>query len=351
MNTPNKKTMSKHSSKKILIMAGGTGGHIFPALAIASELKKHSVNIEWLGSKRGMENTIVPKNNIKLHTVSAVGLRGKNIVSLIKAPLQLALATFEVIKIFAQIKPDIVLGMGGFASGIGGLVAWIYRVPLFIHEQNSIPGTTNKLLSKISTQAFQAFDGAFNNTIDAITVGNPVAFRATKISNKNKKLNLLIIGGSLGSMPINNIVTKLNIDINIWHQTGKLHLQDVQSQYQKKSAKVTTFIDDMAKAYAWADVVLCRAGAMTISELMLTGTPSVLIPLPHAIDNHQLYNAKILSSVNAGILIEQKDFNIKILEKTLLSLDDKTLNKMSDNALKLAKPTAAKEIVSILLGV
>lgn len=331
-------------------MAGGTGGHIFPALAIVSELKKHSINVEWLGSKRGMENTIVPKNNIKLHTVNAVGLRGKSILSLIKAPFQLALATFEVVKVFAKIKPDVVLGMGGFASGIGGLVAWIYRVPLFIHEQNSIPGTTNKLLSKIATQTFQAFDNAFDNATGAITVGNPIAFRAKKSSTKNKKLNLLIIGGSLGSKPINDVVTKLNIDVNIWHQTGRLHLEKVESQYIKKSAKVTAFIDDMAKAYAWSDVVLCRSGAMTVSELMLTGTPGILIPLPHAIDNHQFYNAKILADANAGILIEQKNFNLKILEKTLLNLDSNKLDQMSDNTLKLAKPTAAKDISEILLN-
>ncbi len=332
-------------------MAGGTGGHIFPALAIANELKKHPVTIEWLGSKRGMENTIVPKHDIKLHRVNAVGLRGKSFINLIKAPFQLALATIEVIKVFSQVKPDIVLGMGGFASGIGGLVAWIYRKPLFIHEQNSIPGTTNKLLSKIATQNFQAFDNAFDRNINATTVGNPVAFHVKKSTTSNKKLNLLIIGGSLGSKPINDITTKLGININIWHQTGQLHLQKVKSQYNKKSVKVTAFIDDMAKAYAWADVVLCRAGAMTISELMLSGTPSILIPLPHAIDNHQFYNAKILADKQAGILIEQKNLSVQALEQTLLGLDNEKLTEMSNNALSLAKPNAAVVITEILLKV
>ena len=336
-------------NKKILIMAGGTGGHIFPALAIVNELKKHNVDIEWLGSKRGMENAIVPKHNIKLHSVNAVGLRGKNLISLIKAPFQLALATIEVSKVFLVVKPDVVLGMGGFASGIGGLMAWVYRVPLFIHEQNSIPGTTNKLLSKISTQSFQAFDGAFNPSINALTVGNPVAFNAKKSGTGNKKLNLLIVGGSLGSKPINEVVTKLAIGLNIWHQTGQLHFEDVQSQYSKKSIKITPFIDDMAKAYAWADVVLCRAGAMTVSELMLSATPSILIPLPHAIDNHQFHNAKILADAKAGILIEQKNLSVKLLEKTLLNLDKETLEKMSINALALAKPNAAVEISKYLL--
>jgi UDP-N-acetylglucosamine--N-acetylmuramyl-(pentapeptide) pyrophosphoryl-undecaprenol N-acetylglucosamine transferase len=338
------------SDKKILIMAGGTGGHIFPALAIASELQKHHCQIEWLGSKKGMENDIVPKNNFKLHAVSAVGLRGKSLISLIKAPFLLALATFQVIKVFIKTKPDVALGMGGFASGIGGMVAWIFRVPLFIHEQNSIPGTTNKILSKFATQTFQAFDDAFDASIQATTVGNPVAFKVNKSNIKNKKLNLLIIGGSLGSKPINEVVTQLNIPINVWHQTGKLHFNYVQSQYQQKSAKVTAFIDDMAKAYAWADVVLCRAGAMTVSELMLNAKPSILIPLPHAIDNHQFYNAKILADNNAGILIEQKDLTLPILEKALFNLDASKLSLMSNNAHKLAKPNAAADIANRLLG-
>ncbi|HBG03812.1 MAG TPA: undecaprenyldiphospho-muramoylpentapeptide beta-N-acetylglucosaminyltransferase [Gammaproteobacteria bacterium] len=342
--------MSKQK-KTILIMAGGTGGHIFPALAISKVLKQRSANIEWLGSKRGMENTLVPKHNIPLHTVSAVGLRGKNRLALIKAPFLLSLAFIQTVRVFAKVNPSVVLGMGGFASGIGGLVAWLLRVPLVIHEQNSIPGTTNKLLSKIATQTFQAFDDSFDRSTEIFTSGNPVLFKPKKKSANNKKLNLLIVGGSLGAKPINDIVTRLNIDINIWHQTGKQHLDSVKAQYNNKNVKVEAFIDDMAKAYAWADIVLCRAGAMTISELMLSATPSILIPLPHAIDNHQFYNAKILSSHNAGILIEQKDLSLKLLEKTLLDIDDTQIQQMSDNAKQLAKPEAAKMISDYLLEI
>ena len=342
--------MSKHE-KTILIMAGGTGGHIFPALAIAKVLNQNSVNIEWLGSKHGMENTLVPKHNIPLHTVSAVGLRGKNIISLIKAPFLLSLAFIQTVRVFTEVKPNVVLGMGGFTSGIGGIVAWLLRVPLVIHEQNSVPGTTNKLLLKIATQAFQAFDNTFEQATKIITSGNPVLFKPKNKNANNKKLNLLIVGGSLGAKPINDIVTKLNIDINVWHQTGKQHLDAVKSQYKTKNVKVEAFIDDMAKAYAWADIVLCRAGAMTISELMLSATPSILIPLPHAIDNHQFYNAKILSSHNAGILIEQKDLSLKLLEKTLLDIDDTQIQQMSDHAKQLAKPEAAKMISDYLLEI
>jgi len=341
--------MFKTTQKKtILIMAGGTGGHIFPALAIAKELSTHSVNVEWLGSKRGMENILVPKHNIKLHSVSAVGLRGKNLLTLAKAPLLLLIALFQTFKVFLGLKPDVVLGMGGFASGLGGIVAWLLHTPLVIHEQNSIPGTTNKILSKFATQTFQAFDGVFSG---AITSGNPVLFKTKTNSANNEKLNLLIVGGSLGSKPINDIVSNLKLDINIWHQTGKLHLEAVRSQYSNKNAKITPFIDDMAQAYAWADVVLCRSGAMTVSELMLSAKPSILIPLPHAIDNHQFYNAKILANNNAGILIEQKDLTLELLEKTLLKLNKTQIQKMSENAKKLAKPDAAKLMSDYLMTV
>ncbi len=335
-------------SKKILIMAGGTGGHIFPALAVTNELKNHSTHIQWLGSHTGMENEIVPKHNIKLHTVSSVGLRGKSIVNLIKAPFLLSYATLQVMFIFLKFKPDIVLGMGGFASGIGGFVAWIVRTPLVIHEQNSIPGTTNKILNKIADKTFQAFDNTFikNATIS----GNPVAFNPVEKQINNNKLNLLIIGGSLGSKPINDIATQLNIDINIWHQTGSLHFDAVKAQYKNNTVKVTAFIKDMASAYAWADIVLCRAGAMTVSELMLSATSSILIPLPHAIDNHQLYNAKILANSSAGILIKQKDLTIELLEKTLLNINKNQIKQMSTNALKLAKPDAAKKIADYILA-
>ena len=329
-------------------MAGGTGGHIFPALAIAKILKTHSVNIEWLGSKCGMENTLVPKHNIKLHCVNAVGLRGKSPITLIKALFSLSIATLQTLRVFLKVKPTVVLGMGGFASGIGGVVAWALRIPLIIHEQNSIPGTTNKMLSKITTQTFQAFDTAFD---DAITTGNPVLFNVKENNNNSKKLNLLIIGGSLGSKPINDVVSQLNIDINIWHQTGKQHLNNIKTQYKNKNAKITAFINDMAEAYAWADVVLCRAGAMTVSELMCTAKPSILIPLPHAIDNHQFHNAKILVDNGAGILIEQKILSVELLTTILTGLDPEKLNTMSKNAKKLAKPDAAKVISDYLMAI
>ncbi|KAA0445345.1 MAG: undecaprenyldiphospho-muramoylpentapeptide beta-N-acetylglucosaminyltransferase, partial [Candidatus Thioglobus sp.] len=308
-------------SKTILIMAGGTGGHIFPALAVANELKKSGVNLHWLGSNHGMENSIIPRHNIPLHAVSAVGLRGKNMFSLFKAPFLLSVAFLQTLRVFISVRPDCVLGMGGFASGIGGVIARLLRIPLVIHEQNSIAGTTNKLLTKIASKTFQAFNGALDG---ATTCGNPVLLKPKKSKTGNKKLNLLVVGGSLGAKPINDIASQLDANINIFHQTGKQHFDAVSAKHHKKGAKIVAFIDDMAAAYAWADVVLCRAGAMTISELMIAAKPSILIPLPHAIDNHQFHNAKILASQQAGILIEQKDFTLEKLQQTLLELDKPT---------------------------
>ena len=339
-------------AKHILIMAGGTGGHIFPALAIAKELSARGARLSWLGANRGMENTLVPKHDIPIHTVSAVGLRGKNLSSLLKAPFLLTKALLQTFKVFKQLKPEAVLGMGGFASGIGGLVAWLLRIPLVIHEQNSIAGTTNKLLNKLSTQTFQAFDGAFAQSNKLQSSGNPVAFQPKTKTQRNKKLNLLVIGGSLGAKPINDVLVQLDdLNINIHHQTGKAHLESVRKQYRSKNVKVEAFIEDMAKAYAWADVVLCRAGAMTISELMLCAKAAILIPLPHAIDNHQYYNAKILADADAAILLEQKDLSPQSLSALLEGLDQDRTAQMGQHAKQLASPEAATMIAKYLLKV
>ena len=335
-------------SKTVLIMAGGTGGHIFPALAIANELNKRSANIQWLGSTRGMENTLVPKHGITLHTVSAVGLRGKNLFSLLKAPFLLNLAFFQTIMVFVKTKPDVVLGMGGFASGIGGVVAWMLRIPLVIHEQNSIPGTTNKLLSKIATQTFQAFEHTFDKTIAAITSGNPISFTAQQKSPKSQPLNLLVLGGSLGAKSINEAIPKLKTELNIWHQTGKQHLDSTERSYQGKNAKISAFIDDMAQAYAWADIIICRCGAMTISELIATGSVAILIPFPYAIDDHQTENAKILSEQNAGVLLPQTELSAQKLDEILSEID---LDAMSSAINRFKKNDSIKLISDYLIAI
>lgn len=328
-------------SKTILIMAGGTGGHIFPALAIANELKKHNIALHWLGSNHGMENTIVPKHKIKLHCVSSVGLRGKSLANLIKAPFLLGYATLQVVKIFIKIKPDVVLGMGGFSAGIGGVIAWIFRVPLVIHEQNAIPGTTNKLLAKIASKVFQAFAHTFAKKI-ATTSGNPISFKVKQKTPQNQPLNLLVLGGSLGAKSINECIPKLKQPFNIWHQTGEKNFNKVLASYQGKDVKVSAFIEDMAAAYAWADVVVCRAGAMTISELIASKSVAVLVPFPYAIDDHQTVNGKILSDKGAAVLLPESALSAEKLDETLSNLDLSALS----NALCQFEKNNAVQLIS-----
>jgi UDP-N-acetylglucosamine--N-acetylmuramyl-(pentapeptide) pyrophosphoryl-undecaprenol N-acetylglucosamine transferase len=327
--------MSKN--KRILVMAGGTGGHIFPALAIAKNLKDNSANIEWLGTVNGLEHKLVPNNGFTLHSVMAVGIRGKNIISLIKAPFFLTIALFQTIKVFIKFKPEVVLGMGGFVSGIGGLVAYIFRKPLIIHEQNALPGTTNLLLSKIATQTFQAFDNTFTNNPNVITSGNPISFNKIDKTEKNSPLNLLVLGGSLGAKSINDCIPHLKTELNIWHQTGEQHLKDVKFAYKNNTRRKTEltiepFIEDIAKAYAWSDIVICRSGAMTISELIATNSVAILIPFPYAIDDHQTENAKILSDENAGILLPQKQLDPIKLDRIINNIP---IEEISSNIKKL----------------
>lgn len=316
--------------KKVLIMAGGTGGHIFPALAIARELESNSINVEWLGSIKGMEGPIVKKNGFKLHNVSAVGLRGKKIKSLIKAPFLLSLAVLQTLKIFVIAKPDIVLGMGGFVSGIGGLISKLTGKTLIIHEQNAVPGTTNRILSKIANKTFQAFDNTFDSNINAVTCGNPIAFKAQEPASKQSIRNLLVLGGSLGAKSINYCIPELKTSLNIWHQTGKQHIELVKNLYTQSNitesqVKIEPFIENMAEAYSWADIVICRSGAMTVSEIIATNSVAILIPFPYAIDDHQTANAKILSDKGAGVLLKESKLSPQSLNEIIENIQFKDI--------------------------
>ena len=260
-------------SKKILIMAGGTGGHIFPALSISNELKKRGAKIEWLGGNNSMESELVPNHSIKFHGVYTSGIRGKKIITLVKAIFLLAYGFIQTTFVFLRYRPNVVIGMGGYTSGIGGLMAKVFFVPLFIHEQNTVPGSTNKLLSKISTNCFQAFENSFDESLNAITTGNPILFEPINKKVPSKVRNLLILGGSLGAKAINETIPHISTSLNIWHQTGKIHFEEVAALYKDShhsKAKIESFIENMAEAYAWADIVICRAGAMTVSELILS---------------------------------------------------------------------------------
>ena len=339
-------------SEKILIMAGGTGGHIFPALAIAKELQDRGVVVEWLGTKKGMENALVPKHGFSLHTVNSSGLRGKNILTLFRAFFVLIFSFFQIMYVFIKVRPSQVIGMGGYASGIGGVIAKILFVPLAIHEQNTIPGTTNLILSKFARVTFQAFKGSFKPEIGALTVGNPLLFDAKVKKSPKSVKNLLILGGSLGAKKINETVAKINTPVNIWHQTGKQHYDSTKALYQQqnnKLFKLEPFIESINDAYEWADVVICRAGAMTISELIATKTVAILIPFPYAVDDHQKSNAKHLSDVGAGILLEEESLNNKAIDEILLSLDEAKLQEISNALDTLQQYKPATVIADYLL--
>ena len=335
-------------SKKILIMAGGTGGHIFPALSICNELKKRGAKAEWLGGNNSMESELVPVHGIKFHGVYTSGIRGKKIITLIKAIFLLAYGLIQTTLVFIRFRPNMVIGMGGYTSGIGGLIAKIFFTPLFIHEQNTVPGSTNKLLSKISTSCFQAFDNSFDKSVNALTTGNPILFEPINKKAPSEIRNLLVLGGSLGAKKINETIPHISTSLDIWHQTGKNHFEEVKNFYKNShhsKAKIEPFIENMAEAYAWADIVICRAGAMTVSELIATKTIGILIPFPYAIDNHQTVNAEYLSKNEAGILIKESNFSSEIIDKEISQLNSEKINRMIKN-LDLLKVQHPEQLIA-----
>jgi len=339
-------------SKKILIMAGGTGGHIFPALAIAKELSSRGMDIVWLGSKGGMEEKIVPKHGHPIHCIHSSGLRGKSLFAFIKGVCLLAIGFIQTISLFLKNKPNIVIGMGGYASGVGGIVAKIFFTRLVIHEQNAIPGTTNRLLSRIANKSFQAFDNSFDSKVKAVTVGNPILFQP-KTKNYPKSVNnLLVLGGSLGAKKINELIPLIKTPLNIWHQTGDSHIEATKLAYQDSlhlNVHIESFIENMAEAYVWADLVICRAGAMTISELIATKSIAILIPFPYAVDDHQTQNAKKLSDAGAGLLLDESDLDANEVDNILQKMAPVKLELMTNILGKLQTENAEKVIADYLL--
>lgn len=354
---------------KVLIMAGGTGGHVFPALAVAKQFLKEGAEVLWLGTRAGFEADIVPKNNIPIRYITVTGLRGKSIWTLLLAPFRLFLALYQSICILRDFKPDVVLGMGGFVAGPGGLAAWLLRIPLVIHEQNAVAGTTNRILAQFAKRVLEAFPNTFPKQVHPRFIGNPIREELLSMtlqpdSNRNDPKNhpktdvplrLLIIGGSQGARALNELCPKAFQTLNpterptIWHQTGKKDIQTTQDQYQQAGveARVVPFIVDMVDAYTWADLVLCRAGALTVSELAVVGLPSILVPFPFAIDNHQMVNGQFLANHKAAILISQSDLTPPKLADIVLELSrDRTrLLNMAGAARKLATLDAVTQVI------
>lgn len=318
-----------NTSQPVLIMAGGTGGHVFPALAVAKRLKEQGVPVHWIGTRKGLEADVVPKNDIPVHWLDVGGLRGKGLPHLFFAPFMLVRSIWQAINVVRQLKPQLVIGMGGYVTGPGGLAAWVMRKPLVVHEQNAVAGYTNRQLARFASRVMEAFPNSFGDAVKAIRVGNPVredisALPApeARYQNQGKPLKVLVVGGSLGARIFNEVVphalSLLPEDQrpDVWHQTGKTTETVAKAAYQthQVSARVEPFIEDMAAAYAWADVVLCRSGALTVAEVASSGVASILVPFPHAVDDHQTANAKFLSDNNAGKLIPQPEFTPEVLK-------------------------------------
>jgi len=348
--------------KKILIMAGGTGGHVFPGLAVAEKCREKNIEILWLGTAKGLEAKLVPAANILLKCIPISGLRGKNWRSWLLAPFYLIWSIFAAAKIIRQFKPDVVLGFGGFVSGPGGIASWLLGYPLVIHEQNAKPGTTNRWLSYVARRVLQGFPNVFTK---AVTVGNPLRAQLTELTATEKTwpdqikrpVHLLILGGSLGAASLNQILPKAiallpnYLRPEIKHQSGEKLFSDTIRAWQTVDAKVDVqpFIDDMAAAYFWADVVICRAGALTVSELCAVGRGAILVPYPYAIDDHQTANAAVMVKTGAGILLQQSalDENILAAKLTELISTPESFRLMGELAFKSREISATEKIVRL----
>jgi UDP-N-acetylglucosamine--N-acetylmuramyl-(pentapeptide) pyrophosphoryl-undecaprenol N-acetylglucosamine transferase len=348
---------------KALIMAGGTGGHVFPALAIAQRLQADGWEIHWLGSEGGMEVELVTRNRLPISTLPVSGLRGKGVAGLLAAPWKLLRSLRGALAVIAREKPQVVIGFGGFASGPGGVAARLRGIPLIVHEQNAIPGLTNKLLARIATRTLAAFPQATEKLPGAQVVGNPVreAIRAVaepaqRYAGRQGALNLLVVGGSLGAQALNTQVPAAlalvleKTALNIRHQAGRSGVDAARAAYAAASvtAEVSAFIDDMAAAYAWADLVVCRAGALTVSELAAVGVPAIFIPFPHAVDDHQTFNAGYLVGTGAARLLPQGELTAARLAAEINAIATREQLQSMANA---ARKASFGDVSSVVAGI
>jgi len=314
---------------RVLVMAGGTGGHIFPALAIAEHLRADGIEVHWLGAFNGMEEQLVPQYEFPLHLIPVSALLGGNFLRKIRFPLNLIRALFATRKVFKTLDPDVVVGFGGYASGPGGLVAKMSGVPLVLHEQNAVVGLTNRLLSRFANCVIEAFPGSFDSSVRALSLGNPVrksVIASSEIQRKPEGLKrILILGGSLGAVQLNELVPAALAELpeeirpEIRHQTGKNKDQPTELLYKNLDVKaeVCAFITDMAEAYSWADLVICRSGASTVSELAVMGKPAIFFPYPWHKDRQQYINADYLAETKAALVIDENAQSQQLLVDSL----------------------------------
>jgi UDP-N-acetylglucosamine--N-acetylmuramyl-(pentapeptide) pyrophosphoryl-undecaprenol N-acetylglucosamine transferase len=346
-------------NRSILIMAGGTGGHIFPALAVADILRTQGWQVTWLGAPNSMEAELVLRHGYEMATVRFSGVRGKGLLRLLRLPFDLLVALWQSAAAIFHHRPDVVLGMGGYITFPGGLMAVLLRRPLVIHEQNSVAGLSNRVLARIAQKVLSGFPEVLPH---AIWCGNPVRRDIAALPDPQQRyvahsgrLNVLVVGGSQGAKAINETLPQalalLPVDVRpvVLHQTGKQHFAAVQRAYQQAGvqAEIKPFMDEMARHYADADLVICRAGALTVAELAAAGVASILIPFPHAVDDHQTRNAQFLSKRGAAVLLQQSDLSAEKLAQLLRELTREKLLAMALKARELAKPDAALAVARI----
>ena len=355
----------RSSEIRVLIMAAGTGGHIFPAISIAKQLKAKSADVEWLGTSNGMENNLLADSDIPLHRVSVSGLRGAGAIRKIQAPVMLIIAFLQSLFIILKVRPHCVLGMGGFVCGPAGIAAKILGKPLLIHEQNAVVGLTNRLLSHLANQVFEAYPNTFSKSKNAIFTGNPLRPKILQVQPEprdkdSSMLRLLVLGGSQGALRINSVIPEFfsnyegHSNLHLLHQTGEKSFSETVDQYENlgiclgPTCKVTPFIEEISDAYEWADVGICRSGASTVSELAAVGLPSILIPYPHHSDNQQLLNAKWLVNEKAAVIILQSEFNAQKLNDVLglMIQDTASLKAMGTKARSMGVRDASHKLAA-----
>ncbi|WP_019449550.1 undecaprenyldiphospho-muramoylpentapeptide beta-N-acetylglucosaminyltransferase [Cupriavidus sp. BIS7] len=347
------------TARTLLVMAGGTGGHVFPGLAVARALRDEGWRVVWLGNRTGMEATLVPKYDIPMEYIQFGGLRGKGLVTKFLLPLNLLRAFWQSIGALRRVKPDVVLGMGGYITFPAGMMASLLGRPLVLHEQNSIAGLANKVLAKVADRVLCAFPNALPNSE---WTGNPVRAELahlpapeSRYDHRTGPLRVLVVGGSLGAAALNDVVPKAIALLPegqrpvVRHQAGAKQIDTLRANYAAAgvAGETVPFIDDMAAAYADADLVICRAGAMTVSEVAAAGVAALFVPFPHAVDDHQTTNAKFLSKQGAALLVQQNELTAEGLARTIASLSRTQLKDMARAARDLAKPEATRRVAEI----
>jgi UDP-N-acetylglucosamine--N-acetylmuramyl-(pentapeptide) pyrophosphoryl-undecaprenol N-acetylglucosamine transferase len=346
----------------IMIMAGGTGGHVYPAMAVADYLKQRGWQVVWLATEGGMENRLIEGKGYAKAMMTMRGVRGKGLKGWLLLPVKLLTAFKQARLAIQQYKPDMVLGMGGFAAFPGGVMAKLMGKPLVIHEQNSVAGLTNKVLSKLANSVLTAFPNVLANS--DMVVGNPIRLALTQMDMPEQRyaartgnLKVLVLGGSLGAAALNEVLPKAFAQLTaeqrpvIIHQAGEKHIEALVKNYNDAGvvAETRAFIQDMAEVYHWADVVICRAGALTVAELACVGVASVLVPFPYAVDDHQTTNAAYLVEGGAAMMVQQNVFDVSHASALIKQLTRESCLKMAINAKKLAKPMATETVAKICM--